>query len=273
MNSYVAVGGLLIAMSLGVGSTFLLWESPPQITDLPETIHVPSGSYDYRPSGDFRIGTTVVDAPLERRHADAAMEIMKYPVSVFDYQLCVSDDVCTQTTSLNQGNSPQIDISYYDATTYAQWFSEMTGETWRLPTDDEWVRAAADRYVDAGLGTSVTDTDPSKRWLLNYRRRVSDRGAADLEVHEFGYFGKNALGVADIAGNVWEWTESCFLNGQVSDDGTKIVSQTTYCGVRAVQGKHRAFIIDFVRDAKAGGCAVGLPPDYLGFRLVRDRIS
>ena len=55
----------------------------------------------------------------------------------------------------------------------------------------------------------------------------------------------------------------------VTADGTVILSQSNYCGVRAVQGKHRGFVIDFVRDARSGGCAAGVPPDYLGFRLVR----
>jgi hypothetical protein len=35
-----------------------------------------------------------------------------------------------------------------------------------------------------------------------------------------------------------------------------------------VEGQHRAYVTDFIRDAKAGGCAVGVPPDNLGFRLV-----
>ncbi|MES2551670.1 MAG: formylglycine-generating enzyme family protein, partial [Pseudomonadota bacterium] len=28
--------------------------------------------------------------------------------------------------------------------------------------------------------------------------------------------------------------------------------------------------VDFIRDARSGGCAAGVPPDYLGFRLVLD---
>jgi hypothetical protein len=29
-------------------------------------------------------------------------------------------------------------------------------------------------------------------------------------------------------------------------------------------------VVDFIRDARAGGCGVGVPPSNLGFRLVRD---
>jgi len=30
---------------------------------------------------------------------------------------------------------------------------------------------------------------------------------------------------------------------------------------------------NFIRDGKSGGCAVGTPPDNLGFRLVRERLN
>jgi len=39
----------------------------------------------------------------------------------------------------------------------------------------------------------------------------------------------------------------------------------------SVWGRHRAHMSSFVRDGKRGGCAVGTPPENLGFRLVRDQ--
>ena len=48
------------------------------------------------------------------------------------------------------------------------------------------------------------------------------------------------------------------------------ISSKANCGVRVVEGQHRAYVTDFIRDARAGGCAVGVPPDNLGFRLVRE---
>ncbi len=52
-------------------------------------------------------------------------------------------------------------------------------------------------------------------------------------------------------------------------DGS-VISAIGNCGVRIVEGRHRAYMTDFVRDAKTGGCAVGAPPDLLGMRLVRE---
>ena len=42
----------------------------------------------------------------------------------------------------------------------------------------------------------------------------------------------------------------------------------TNCGVRVVEGAHRSYMTDFIRDPRSGGCAAGVPPANLGFRLV-----
>jgi hypothetical protein len=54
------------------------------------------------------------------------------------------------------------------------------------------------------------------------------------------------------------------------DAADDTVSSKANCGVRVVEGQHRAYVTDFIRDARAGGCAAGVPPDNLGFRLVRE---
>lgn len=42
------------------------------------------------------------------------------------------------------------------------------------------------------------------------------------------------------------------------------------CGVRVAAGAHRSYMTNFIRDPRGGGCAAGLPPANLGFRLVRE---
>lgn len=233
---------------------------------VPAMIHLPAGSFDYRPAGEFRIGTRMVDAPVQTLAAPG-LDVMANQVSEADYARCMADGGCAVVPTQGRAHYAKTGVNHADATAYAVWFSGVTKQNWRLPSDAEWLRAAGDRAADDAL---TSDSDPSDRWLAAYRREVALRGEADFSAHPLGHFGRNDLGFADIAGNIWEWTETCFQNGTLSLDGQVIADTASYCGVRAVQGRHRAFVIDFIRDARSGGCGAGVPPDFLGFRLVRD---
>ncbi len=230
---------------------------------LPPTVTL-SGDWDWRPSGDWRRDGLRVDAPLTRLDA-APVEIMTYPVGRDDYAACVAAGACLASAVAGEGDLPQTEVNWRDAHAYAGWLSRQTGYAWRLPTDAEWQRAAAERFRDRP--EADTAADPSRRWLADYAATAgADRPDATLRPR--GSFGVNSRGIADIAGNVWEWTDSCVENVKLGADD-RVLQRSEFCGARVVEGQHRTALIDFVRDARAGGCAVGLPPDHLGFRLVK----
>lgn len=261
----------VIGAVIALGAAFAGWRvmSVPAITDLPVLAVIPAGPHAYRPAGEFRQDGKSVDPPLETRVAKAPLHIMKYPVGRAEYAACVADRGCLPTSAAGLQDLPQTQVSWHDASAYARWFSRQTRMTWRLPTDAEWQRAAAEKFVDDAVGMGA-EVDPSTRWLAEYGRSVSTRGQADLGLRERGAFGENSLGVADMSGNVWEWTDGCVINAKLNAAG-EVLESSEFCGARIAEGRHRAVVIDFVRDARSGGCAAGLPPDHLGFRLVRDR--
>ncbi|MEK9283913.1 formylglycine-generating enzyme family protein [Bradyrhizobium sp. ISRA442] len=237
----------------------------------PAIVEIARGHLSYRAAGDFTRGGRQAEAPLRDVRFAKPLAIMRQQVSSADYQLCVRDGACR---ALDRGvlvapDRPAVQVSWHDAQAYAAWLSRRTGTTWRLPSDEEWAYAAGSRFRDDGL--PVDASDPSKRWISRYERE-SDRDLSDTTAYPFGRFGVNEHGLADLSGNVWEWTSTCFVRSRVDESG-KPARETVNCGVRVVEGAHRAYVTDFIRDARAGGCAQGVPPANLGFRLVREERS
>jgi formylglycine-generating enzyme required for sulfatase activity len=243
----------------------------PALGDRPALVAVVASAPAYRVAGDFTRGGKPAEAPLKAIKPSQPIEIMQHQVSAADYRRCVDDGGCRATVTARL-DRPAVHVSWRDATAYAAWLSRRTGETYRLPTDEEWALAAGSRWQDDGI--AVDDNDPSRRWLARYEREANLKSAeADAETRPVGAFGANENGLLDMAGNVWEWTNTCFLRAEIDAAGNITDRQTVNCGVRVVEGQHRAYVTDFIRDARAGGCAAGVPPANLGFRLVREPAS
>jgi len=239
------------------------------IRDQQHIVQLRSGSISYRLNGDFTRAGKQAPTPLQKLAFDKRISIMRHQVSSADYQRCVDEGGCH---ALNRGvvvatDRPAVQVSWHDADAYAHWLSRKTGESYRLPSDEEWAFAAGSKFIDDGM--PVDANDPSKRWIARYEREA-DRDRRDAATRVFGGFGSNENGLQDVGGNVWEWTSTCFIR-HVLDDAGNVFSKAPNCGVRVVEGQHRAYVTDFIRDARAGGCAVGVPPDNLGFRLVVER--
>ena len=266
---------LLLACAAGLAGPIAV---APLVSDMavhgtatePAIVRVAPGGLSYREAGDFTRAGLQAEVPLRAMRFNRPLHIMRHQVSSSDYQLCVQDGACR---ALDRGaigsDRPAVQVSWHDAQAYAGWLSRKTGRTYRLPSDAEWAFAAGSRFRDDGA--PVDADDPSKRWLSRYERE-SERDLSDTTAYPFGKFGANEHGIEDLAGNVWEWTSTCFVRTRIDEAG-KAGRPTVNCGVRVAEGAHRAYVTDFIRDARAGGCAQGVPPANLGFRLVREETS
>lgn len=236
----------------------------------PELVTLAPADFTYRAAGHFLRDGTPVDAPMVRTRLDAPLTIMKYQVSAADYAACVAEGACApaEPRHIGHGNIPVTGVSYDDGTAYAVWLSNRTGESWALPTDEQWAFAAGAGFADDALGLAADNANPATRWLANYEKeaaRDSEAGRAPLPL---GSFGSNENGIADLGGNVWEWTQTCHRRVHVDAAGA-VLSETPACTIKILDGQHRTPMSFFIRDARSGGCSVGVPPDNLGFRLVR----
>jgi formylglycine-generating enzyme required for sulfatase activity len=97
---------------------------------------------------------------------------------------------------------PVVQICWEDALAYAKWAGK------RLPTEAEWEYAARGGIMHAAFVWG-TELKPGGRWQANVwqgRFPVEDSGEDGFkEVAPVGKFSPNNYGLADMAGNVWEW--------------------------------------------------------------------
>ncbi len=235
-----------------------------------ETVMITPGSFQHPRPGEFLKDGHPAAAPQILAEVRHPFEIMKYQVSSSAYGRCIEALGCESADAAKGGDRPVTGVSHIDAESYAAWYSDVTGDTWRLPTDVEWAFAASERFAGDIEAGEADPSNPAQRWLALYRAEARLGREPDPEVRAPGSFGTNSKGVADLGGNVWEWTSTCYANATLSGDGVGVDSVVENCGVHVVEGFHRTYMSNFIREGKSGGCAVGTPPDNLGFRLVRE---
>ena len=238
---------------------------------MPETVSVAPGSFDYRASGEFLKDGYPVNAPIEKITFKTSIKIMKYQVKVADYERCVMEGDCPKrhNQGLHDSQLPVTGVSFRDALDYARWLSKRTNDNWRLPSDQEWAYAAGSRFFDDAIKVETDRENPAARWLAKYKKYSDLETGSDPVIKPSGSYGANENSIYDMSGNIWEWTDSCYERTRMDANGHE-TSVTENCGVRVAAGQHRAYVTFFIQDAKGGGCSVGAPPDYLGFRLVKD---
>ena len=93
--------------------------------------------------------------------------------------------------TLNGNTQPVVGVTWFDAQAFAEWIGGS------LPTEAQWERAA--RGAE-GRTYPWGNTPPKARQHANFARRYN----RPIPVGQFPK-GESPNGIADLAGNVWEW--------------------------------------------------------------------
>ena len=153
---------------------------------------------------------------------------------------------------------PVVNVSFDDANAFAAWRSKRDKVTYRLPNEEEWEYAARNG-AQADLYPWGSD------WKANAAVLKEATPAAVGSRPE----GKNKWGVADLIGNVWEWTSS--KPSAYPGNASELI--TSYENWITIRGG--CYVSDPAKpDAPVTACmrnfvAPSTKNTLLGFRLVR----
>ena len=159
------------------------------------------------PGGTFMMGSPETeegsnDNESPQHHVTVPSFLMgKYPVTQAQYQAIVG----TNPSLFKGSNRPVECVSWDNAVAFCEKLSQITGKTYRLPSEAEWEYACR-----AGTTTPFYFGETISTELANYNGYYTYGGGAKGEYRgkttEVGSFGvANNFGLYDMHGNVWEW--------------------------------------------------------------------
>ncbi len=179
--------------------------------------------------------------------------VMRHEVSIAQWQLCVDEGGCSLSPkpgpSASDESFPVTGVGILDVQEFVLWAKRRASQDVQLPTLQQWQSFSE---VPPTI-TTKRFTDPRLAWAATY----GNESKIDPTLKRPGGFGHTSKNIADIRGNVWEWTSTCVVETEASR-----------CPAYFAMGEHEAKVPIFVRDPASGGCATGTPPALLGLRLV-----
>jgi len=220
------------------------------------------------PAGEFQMGSNDGDEDERPQHTLFLEEywIGKTPVTNVQYQAFVRaagyhppEHWKKGYIPDGKGDHPVIYVDWQDAVAFCEWLSQVSGEKICLPSEAEWEKAA--RGTD-GRKFPWGNQKPNKN-LCNYNHWFSETSS----VGKYSPQGDSPFGCVDMAGNVWEWTNSLYKKYPYrNDDGREDLNAT---GVRVLRGGSWFFSGGNVRSADRYGFDPTLAVSSFGFRCSR----
>ncbi|GAB5455244.1 MAG: formylglycine-generating enzyme family protein [Henriciella sp.] len=158
----------------------------------------------------------------------------------------------TWRSQMSRPNSPVVHVTKKDAEAYAAWAGG------RLPNEVEWEYAAQLGLADPTNQASGAYSDNGPRantWQGIFP--IADTGEDGFRgVADIGCFEPDELGLYDMIGNVWEWTDTPFGAGTHTIKGGSFLCADNFC---------RRY-----RPAARQPQESDFSSNHIGFRIVRD---
>jgi formylglycine-generating enzyme required for sulfatase activity len=231
---------------------------------MPDMVMIPAGPFWM---GSENTDPSAYDNEKPRHEVNLGTYwIGRYPVTNGEYAIFLRQTgyehgELTEAALLAQPDHPVTNVSQADAEAYCQWLSRVWERPFRLPTEQEWEKAAR-----GGLPETRIYVWKDNLWQENRANTKEAGNATTTSVKQYQAINISPCQVVDLLGNVWEWTVSPYAPYRHSPHDSIDFGKT-----RAVI-RGGSWINDWrkARISTRGRYAVETCRPYLGFRLAAD---
>ncbi|MBL7785489.1 MAG: SUMF1/EgtB/PvdO family nonheme iron enzyme [Chitinophagales bacterium] len=180
--------------------------------------------------------------------------IGKYPVTQAEWQAVMGNN----PSHFKGDNLPVEQVSWHDVQLFLQKLQQLTGNTYRLPTEAEWEYAARGGNKSQGYKYAGSNSLSSVAWY-------DDNSGS--KTHTVGQKQANELGICDMSGNVWEWCSDWYDEDYYANSPANNPTGPTSGIYRVIRGGSWSSSAQYCRVAIRNDRTPGNRYDYLGFRL------
>ncbi|HJU32888.1 MAG TPA: formylglycine-generating enzyme family protein [Hyphomicrobiaceae bacterium] len=241
----------------------------------PEMVIVPAGEF-LMGSPDSEKGRGKDEGPQHKVTFAQPFALGKFEVTFAQWDACSAEGGCAHKPSdetWGRGKRPVINVSWDDAKEFVGWLARKTGKPYRLPTEAEWEYAARalTRITEPSLpfSTGMTINYKQANYDANFTYNRSPQGVYRQKTLDVGSLPRNAFGLHDMHGNVWEWVEDCYKDSYEGApvDGSPV--KAANCSLRILRGGAWNYYPRLLRSAYRYATAPGVRMENAGFRVAR----
>lgn len=167
----------------------------------PKTYTVNGVSFKMIPvaGGTFQMGSTTGDSDEQPVHQ---VTLSSFSIGETEVTQELWQAVMGSNPSSFRGSKlPVENVSWNDCQTFITKLNQLTGMTFRLPTEAEWEYAARGGNKCKGYTYSGSNTIDNVAWYDNN---------SSNKTHEVAMNNPNELGIYDMSGNVLEWCQDLY---------------------------------------------------------------
>lgn len=192
----------------------------------PEMVVIAPGSFSMG-SPDDETSRDPTEGPVVPVTIRKPFAIGRYEVTFAEWDACVASGGCegyeASDPGWGRGDRPVVNVSWRDARAYVDWLSKTTGETYRLPTEEEW-EYVAHAGADTPFSFGATLSPDKANYDAAFPYAGAAKGASPRKTLPVGSFKPNPFGVYDMHGNAWEWVSDCWHTNHIDapSDGSAV---------------------------------------------------